>query len=96
MTVAPPQFSPDGHWFWTGEEWVPAPPPAASATTSEPVPTSAQTVAGPRESDAAWPSATGVQGSSIKTDVVARAVALSRARPRTTAGVGVVVVLAAV
>ena len=22
--TAPPQFSPDGHWWWTGTEWIPA------------------------------------------------------------------------
>ena len=21
--VAPPQYSPDGHWWWNGQEWVP-------------------------------------------------------------------------
>ena len=24
--TSPPQFSPDGAWFWTGSVWVPAPP----------------------------------------------------------------------
>jgi hypothetical protein len=22
--AAPPQYSPDGHWWWNGQEWVPA------------------------------------------------------------------------
>ncbi len=42
---APPQFSPDGHWWWTGTEWIaaaapPAPPPApvAVAETEAPAP----------------------------------------------------------
>src|SRR4051812_45594478 len=28
--TAPPQLSPDGHWWWNGQEWVPAPAPAAT------------------------------------------------------------------
>lgn len=24
VPAAPPQLSPDGHWWWTGEAWVPA------------------------------------------------------------------------
>lgn len=26
-SAAPPQYSADGRWWWTGTEWVPAPPP---------------------------------------------------------------------
>jgi hypothetical protein len=38
---APPQYSPDGQWFWTGTEWVSAPPVPAPA--SFPLPTHART-----------------------------------------------------
>jgi hypothetical protein len=39
---APPQLSPDGHWWWTGRQWVPAPPqPPAPAPALELEPTAA-------------------------------------------------------
>jgi uncharacterized RDD family membrane protein YckC len=25
--IAPPQYSPDGRWWWNGANWLPAPPP---------------------------------------------------------------------
>ena len=28
ITMSKSVLSPDGHWLWTGEEWVPAPPKA--------------------------------------------------------------------
>ncbi|HVF20623.1 MAG TPA: DUF4190 domain-containing protein [Mycobacteriales bacterium] len=41
--TAPPQLSPDGHWWWTGSEWVPADqappqPMVAPVVVSEPEP----------------------------------------------------------
>jgi hypothetical protein len=24
MGSAPPQYSPDGHWWWDGQQWIPA------------------------------------------------------------------------
>lgn len=44
--VAPPQFSPDGRWWWNGQRWVPVPygarqQPRASHTTPRPGPPSA-------------------------------------------------------
>src|SRR4051812_43663067 len=36
---APPQFSADGKWWWTGFEWVPAPvppPPPVGQPTAQP------------------------------------------------------------
>lgn len=54
---APPQLSPDGLWWWDGQQWVPAPPPTApvapppDAPAAQPVwpsfPTPATTPAGP-------------------------------------------------
>ena len=35
--VAPPQLSPDGHWWWTGTDWVPA-----SERPTEPEPVAAE------------------------------------------------------
>ncbi len=32
-------YSPDGQWFWTGQEWVPAPPTANTFPTANKVPT---------------------------------------------------------
>jgi S1-C subfamily serine protease len=31
--AARPQHSPDGHWWWDGERWIPVPDPAAPAVT---------------------------------------------------------------
>lgn len=31
-TAAPPQLSPDGQWWWDGQQWTPAQQPAESAT----------------------------------------------------------------
>lgn len=28
--AAPPQYSPDGRWWWNGQEWVPAVPAKAT------------------------------------------------------------------
>lgn len=38
--AAAPQLSPDGQWWWTGFEWVPAaaPPPPPAAAAPEPAP----------------------------------------------------------
>ena len=41
VTTVPPQFSPDGNWWWTGTTWIPAPPtpdPAQSPSTIQPSP----------------------------------------------------------
>ena len=36
-SAAPPQFSPDGRWWWDGSQWIPAPmpqmPPATTSST---------------------------------------------------------------
>ncbi len=29
--IAPPQYSPDGRWWWNGATWLPAPPPPAGS-----------------------------------------------------------------
>lgn len=31
--MAGPTFSPDGHWMWTGDEWIPAPPKSEIVAT---------------------------------------------------------------
>jgi len=31
--AAPPQFSPDGRWWWNGQEWVPAVPAGRGRST---------------------------------------------------------------
>ena len=60
--TAPPQLSPDGHWWWTGQEWVPAPAQAADpAPQPEPVvaaaPTDAYAFAVPHQATAHQPAA---------------------------------------
>jgi Tfp pilus assembly protein PilE len=45
---APPQLSPDGHWWWTGTEWV----PAAQQPTPEQAPEPVETV--PAQSTPEW------------------------------------------
>lgn len=30
--IAPPQYSPDGRWWWNGANWLPAPPPPAGGS----------------------------------------------------------------
>src|SRR4051812_29633987 len=45
-SVAPPQHSPDGEWYWTGSEWVPStsvvhqllPQPEPQAAAGDPLP----------------------------------------------------------
>jgi hypothetical protein len=34
MAQVPPQFSPDGRWWWDSQRWVPAPRPQAAAATN--------------------------------------------------------------
>ncbi len=31
--AAAPQYSPDGRWWWNGQEWVPATPPKQGRST---------------------------------------------------------------
>ena len=49
---ASPQYSPDGQWFWTGVEWVPAPPVPASPVPA-PTPSPADACKASDESDVA-------------------------------------------
>lgn len=36
QAAAPPQFSDDRRWYWTGTQWVPVPPPPSGALGSHP------------------------------------------------------------
>src|SRR5215472_13262391 len=34
---APPQYGPDGRWWWDGQRWIPVPQPTPSALPPSPV-----------------------------------------------------------